>query len=106
MDNVTERRNWQRLRLAIPVFLRGTDDDGKPFLDFTMALNLSVGGALIVSRHPLSRSSMLSLEMPTCPMPNLPQTQASSRVKKVRVVRAEDKDAYNLYALRFNQPLI
>lgn len=105
MGAATERRNWQRLRLAIPVFVRGTDDCGKPFLDFTLALNLSVGGALIVSRHPLTRSSKLSLEMPTCPMPNLP-TPSAPRVRKVRVVRTEDKNHYNLYGLRFNHPLI
>lgn len=105
MSNGTERRAWQRLPLAIPVFVRGTDKSGKQFLDFTVALNVSAGGALVVSRHMLARSSRLSLEIPTSPMPKLPLPEAS-RIQKARVVRTDDKEAYNLYALCFQRPLI
>jgi len=105
MNNGTERRAWQRIPLAIPVFVGGTDKSGKQFLDFTVALNVSAGGALVISRHALARSAKLSLEIPTSPKPKLPLPEPS-HIQKARVIRMEDKEAYNLYALRFNHPLI
>ncbi|MBZ5562472.1 MAG: PilZ domain-containing protein [Acidobacteriia bacterium] len=105
MKNLADRREWKRLPLAIPVFVRGTDKNGEEFLDFSVALNVSGGGALLVCRQPLSRSARLSLEMPSTPLPRAFQLQ-SPRSLKARVIRTASKDSYNLYALRFNRPLI
>ncbi len=101
-----ERRHWQRLRLAIPVFLRGCDKSGNQFLDFTTALNVSAGGALIAARRALPRSSSISLEIPTSPLPRVADCPGAVRCLKARVVRADSREAYNLYALRFTHPLL
>ncbi len=105
MKNFADRREWKRLPLAIPVFVRGTDKNGEEFLDFSVALNVSGGGALLVCRQPLSRSARLSLEMPSTPLPLAFQLE-SPRSLKGRVIRTASKDSDNLYALRFNRPLI
>ncbi len=105
MKTDADRREWKRLPLAIPVFVRGTDKNGKEFLDFTVALNVSGGGALLVSRQPLSRSAKLSLEIPSSPLPQA-ITAESARSFKAQVVRTASKENYNLYALRFRRPLI
>ncbi len=91
--------------MAIPLFLRGVDKGGKEFLDFTAALNVSAGGALVISRHPLSRSSKLTIEIPKAPVPMSP-LPASVRFLKARVVREATKVPFNVYALRFNRPLV
>ncbi len=105
MKRDTDRREWKRLPLTIPVFIRGTDNNGKEFLDFTVALNVSGGGALLATRQPLSRSARLSLEIPSTPLPQSLQS-ASPRPLKARVIRTASKDSYNLYGLRFSRPLI
>ena len=40
----SERRAWVRLPLAIPVFVRSRDQNGKDFLEFATAVNISAGG--------------------------------------------------------------
>ncbi len=102
----SERRHWQRLPLAIPLFIRGVDKHGKDFLDFTVALNISAGGALVATRRALPRSSVLSLEVPSSPWPQLTARLRSVRSLQARVVRLADKDSFNLCALRFRRPLI
>jgi hypothetical protein len=42
-----ERRKWPRLPLAIPIFVRSREDNGKETLEFATALNVSAGGALV-----------------------------------------------------------
>jgi hypothetical protein len=46
-----ERRTWQRLPLAIPVFVRGADRRGNEFFELTMASDIGGGGALVAIRH-------------------------------------------------------
>src|SRR5437016_12799240 len=64
---VPDRRRWARLSLAIPVFVRGVNGQGKEFLEFCTLLNESAGGALLAIRKPLRRRSRISLEMPSAP---------------------------------------
>ena len=46
LKNGIDRRQWERLPLAIPVFVRGIEPSGKQFIEFATALDISVGGAL------------------------------------------------------------
>jgi hypothetical protein len=101
-----ERRHWQRLPLAIPLFIRGVDKQGKDFLDFTVALNISAGGALVATRRAIPRSTHLSLEVPSSPWPQLMAQMRSVRSLQARVVRLTSQDPHNLCALRFKRPLI
>jgi len=102
----TERRRFDRLPLRIPLFLRGVDKNGKEFLDFTLAVNLSAGGALIVSRRSLACGSRLFLEIPTPPLPHFPVTRATKRTLSARVLRGINKHTFSLYAVHFARPLI
>ena len=102
----TERRRWQRLPLAIPVFVRGGDERGKEFLEFANALNISAGGALLVTRRYLPRSSKVSLEIPSAPLPNLASKPYFVRTLQARVVRLDLADKYHLWGVQFTRPLI
>ena len=101
-----ERRRFERLPLAIPLFLRGVDKNGKEFVEFTVALNVSAGGALVASRRSLARASQLSLEIPTAPIPPLAITPELKRALSGRVLRGINKNTFSLYAVRFIPPLI
>ena len=59
-----ERRRWDRLPLAIPLFVRGTDPNGEAFLEFSTALNISAGGLLLAMRRDLDCGASISLETP------------------------------------------
>lgn len=100
-----ERRKFQRLPLSIPVFVRGTDQEGKEFLEFATALNISAGGILLATRRSLPKSASLSLEIPVAPVPD-PSTQPQSiRSLKARLVRITHGDRCHLLGLRFAKPL-
>src|SRR5260370_31636171 len=62
-----ERRGWERLSLAIPVFVRGISGPGNEFVEFCTLLNESAGGALLLIRRSSRHRSRISLEMPLAP---------------------------------------
>jgi hypothetical protein len=103
---IRERRRFDRLPLAIPLFLSGVDQSGKEFVDFTVALNMSAGGALVASRRSLARACRLSLEIPTAPIRPLALTPEIKRSFSGRVLRGINKSTFNLYAVRFIHPLV
>ncbi len=100
-----ERRKHQRLPLSIPVFVRGTDQDGKEFLEFATALNISAGGILLATRRSLPKSASLSLEIPVAPLPPNTVSPQSVRSLKARLVRVTHGERCHLLGLRFNKPL-
>jgi len=83
-----ERRRWARLSLAIPVFVRGINGQGREFLEFCTLLNESAGGALLAIRRPLRRRSRISLEMPSAPILRNVKLRQTMRRLRARVVRA------------------
>ncbi len=102
----SERRRWQRIPLAIPVFVRGIKEGGEGFVEFTTALNLSAGGALLATRRYLPPSSRVSLEIPTAPLPRLAFPPRFVRTIKARVLRVAHSNGGTLSSLRFTRPLI
>lgn len=100
-----ERRQWQRLPLAIPLFIRCHDDKGKDVLEFATALNVSAGGMLVAVRRMLPTAGQYSLEIPSAPIPDaslLPQASRRLRARPVRVIHAKD---YHLVGLKFSRAL-
>ena len=103
-DYGTERRKWTRLPLAIPVFVRSHDEDGKEFLEFATALNVSAGGMLVAMRRVLPALAQLRLEIPSAPIAAwAPRAARTLRAKTLRTTPAE---GYYLLGLKFNRPLL
>ncbi|HTA25206.1 MAG TPA: PilZ domain-containing protein [Terriglobales bacterium] len=101
-----ERREWARLPLAIPVFVRSRDKDGKEVLEFATALNISATGALVAVRRSLPLSSQVLLEIPSVPLAStavLPKSCRNLRAKTMWITHAA---TYQLVGLRFSQPLL
>jgi PilZ domain-containing protein len=101
----TEKRRYQRVALPVPVFVRGTDELGKEFLEFSTALNISRGGALLATRRYLAPSAVISLQIPPPPFPSqsLPQPVVGNLEAKVVQVRPANR--YHLSGLSFTHPL-
>jgi hypothetical protein len=101
-----ERRKSSRLSLAVPVFARGFDEQGKEFLEFTTALNISASGALIPMRRYLPPQSSIVLEVPAAPMPRVATRAAPIRRLQAEIIRVTPSEPSFLWALRFGRPLI
>lgn len=101
-----ERRNWDRLPLAIPIFVRGRDDQGKEFLEFATALNLSAGGVLLALSRALPVSSGVSLEVPSAPLANDAHLPRAVRRLRARVVHARSCQRHQLVGLKFSRSLL
>jgi len=99
-----ERRKWQRLPLAIPVFVRGIEPSGRKFIEFATALDISVGGALLAIQRHLPEGSKIMLEIPSNPIPRAnDKSQKSLSAKLVRVTHSEKGQ---LLGLKFQRPLL
>src|SRR5213593_666064 len=103
---VPERRRWARLSLAIPVFVRGVNGQGREFLEFCTLLNESAGGVLLAIRKPLRRRSRVSLEIPSAPLLKDVKLPRAARMLRARVVRITYGEGWNLCGLQFVRPLL
>jgi len=102
----TERRKWARLPLAVPVFVRGRDRNGKELLEFATALNVSAGGALVAVRRSLPLSAQVLLEIPSAPLAStavLPKASRNLRARTMWEAHAED---YQLVGVKFSHALL
>jgi hypothetical protein len=94
------------LPLAIPVFVRGRDPQGKEFIEFSVMLNESAGGALLASRRTLLRAYRIALEIPSAPLvvpAKFPQVVTKFRA---RIVRMTPLNGWNLCGLTFSRPIV
>lgn len=101
----TERRKWSRLSLAIPVFVRSRGENGKDFLEFATAVNISAGGALVAVRRSLPLPAQVLLEIPSPPSPALALQPTSSRHLRARTMRITHAEGYHLVGLKFLRPI-
>jgi hypothetical protein len=100
-----ERRQWSRLQLAIPVFIRSHDENGKDHLEFATAINIGAGGALVVVRRSLAAASAVSLEIPSAPLGPGSGLPRSSRSMRAKAVWVSHLSGYHLIGLKFTRPL-
>jgi c-di-GMP-binding flagellar brake protein YcgR len=101
-----ERRQWPRLPLAIPVFVRSRPDSDKEFLEFATALNVSAGGMLVAVRRSIPSAAQVSLEIPSAPLAALAALPAVTRNLRAKVLRMQHGEGYNLVGLKFSRPLV
>jgi PilZ domain len=100
-----EQRKWARMDLAIPVFMRTRDGNGRDSLEFATAINISPGGALVVSKRSRLKSALVSLEIPSAPLAPATGVKTSSRILKAKTVWVTHLDDYHLLGLKFARPL-
>jgi len=101
-----ERRKNERVPLAVPVFVRGKDSQGKEFLEFATALNISAGGALLATHRLLPLFTTVALEVPSAPLPRTRMLPRSVRSLKARLLRVSVVDGYQVWGVKFSTSLI
>lgn len=102
---VAERRDWDRLPISIPFFVRGRKLTGEDFLEFATALNLSAGGVLLATKRYLDPGTQISLEVPIA-LVNKAQLPRSVSLLHATVLRCTPDRQYFLLGLQFEEPLI
>ena len=101
----SHQRQNPRIRIQIPVFLRGTDALGVEFIELTKTLNISSTGACIASSHLLQTEQVIQLTIPT------PSPSTSGLVPyetppiSARVLRQQSAGDLRLFGLEFVHPL-
>jgi hypothetical protein len=94
------------LPLAIPVFVRSKDSNGKEWLEFATALNVSAGGMLVAVRRVPPAAARLSLEIPSAPLTRLASIPRASRNLRAKTLRSSHSEGYHLLGLKFTRPLV
>ena len=98
-------RRSPRLRLQVPVFVRGTDASGAEFIELTKTLNISANGACITSAHILRPDQLVHLTIPA-PSPASSSLMPSETPPIVaRVLRQESMGDMRLFGLEFLRSL-
>jgi c-di-GMP-binding flagellar brake protein YcgR len=101
-----DRRKWDRLPLAIPIFVRSKDGNDKELLEFATALNVSAGGALVAVRRALPLSSQVLLEIPSAPVVSGSNLPKASRNLQARIMWAKHAEGYQLAGVKFSHALL
>jgi len=100
-----QRRRSPRIRLQVPVFVRGSDASGIEFIELTKTLNIGSAGACITSAHFLQLDQTVYLTVPA------PSPTSSSLVPNetppiaAKVLRQEVAGDMRLFGLEFLRPL-
>jgi hypothetical protein len=100
-----ERRGPERVPLGVPVLVRGIDDHGHEFQEFTTAFNIGSGGALLATRRPLALSSNISIEIPKAPRPGPAMAPNYIRNLSGQSVSVSHSDRCYLVGVKFSEPL-
>ena len=101
----SQRRRSPRIRLQVPVFVRGMDTSGAEFIELTKTVNISAVGACIASTHILKPEQVVHLTIPA------PSAASSSVVPSetppiaARVLRQENAGEMRLFGLEFLRAL-
>jgi len=100
-----QRRRSPRIRLQVPIFLRGTDASGAEFVELTKTLNISATGACIASARMLRPDQLVNLTVPA------PSPVSSGVVPNetppiaAKVLRQDSAGEIRLFGLEFLRPL-
>ena len=101
-----QRRVSPRIRLQVPVFVRGSDSAGIEFIELTKTMNISSTGACIACTRMLRPDKLVYL---TIPAPSaIPSSVVPSETPPItaRVLRRQDLDGeVRLFGLEFLRPL-
>ena len=62
--SIPDRREYYRLPIRVPVFIKGIDRNGNAFFELTHTVNFSASGACLITKQDLSLSADLLLSIP------------------------------------------
>lgn len=100
-----ERRQSVRLRLQVPMFVRGTDACGEDFIELAKTLDISAGGAHLTVPRAVRKLAMLTLTVPAPSISTSGLIPASMEPIQARVVRQKEVGDVHVIGVQFIKPL-
>lgn len=100
-----ERRRSARIRLHVPVFLRGVNAHGEEFLELTKTLDISAVGAFLASPRSMKANEVVSLTIPAPPPSSSGLVPAETPPIQARVRRLQIAGDVHLVGVEFLKPL-
>lgn len=62
--SIPERREYYRLPIRVPIFIKGFDKNGDEFLELTHTVNVSASGACLITRRDLAHLADVLVSIP------------------------------------------
>jgi hypothetical protein len=100
-----KRRRWQRLPIAVPMFVRGENHRPR-VIELATAVNIGAGGALIAVKRNLPLRTAVEVEIPRGPVIDQAILKDSVSTLRGRVVRSTPGERCYLLAVKWDAPLI
>jgi PilZ domain len=100
-----ERRRFQRIRLQIPLFVRGRDAHGEQFLELAKTLDISAFGALITCPRALIVNEIITLTIPAPSITSSALVPAGMPPIQARVKRRREAGDVHLVGVEFIKPI-
>ncbi len=100
-----ERRRSPRIRLQIPMFVRGVDASGAEFLDLTKTLDISATGAFLASARMLRLDHIVHMTIPAPPPVSSGLLPPETPPIQARVRRQRSTEDIHLVGVEFLKPL-
>jgi hypothetical protein len=105
LANGADRRRNPRLRLQMPMFLRGTNAQGEEFLELAKTLDISSCGAYLACSRLLRMNDLVSLTIPAPPPTHNGLVPAGTPPMQARIRRVERAGDVNLLGVEFAKPI-
>jgi hypothetical protein len=100
-----ERRRFQRIRLQVPLFVRGKDAQGEQFLDLAKTLDISGLGAFLTCPRPLRVNDIITLTIPAPSITSSGLVPAGMPPIQARVKRQQETGDVYLVGVEFLKPI-
>jgi hypothetical protein len=100
-----ERRRSQRLRLQIPLFVRGRDAHHEQFMELAKTLDISALGAFITCPRPLAPNDIVTLTIPAPSITSSALVPAGMPPIQARVKRQHEAGDVHLIGVEFLKPI-
>lgn len=100
-----EHRRCARIRLQVPMFVRGVDAYGEEVLELAKTLDISAVGASLASSRPLRLQELITLTIPVPSVSSAGLVPAGMPPIQARVRRQEKAGDVHLVGLEFLKPL-
>jgi len=100
-----ERRRFQRIRLQVPLFIRGKDAYGEQFLELAKTLDISAIGAFITSPRPLAMNEVVTLTIPAPSITSSALVPSGMPPLQAKVKRSQEAGDVQLIGVEFLKPI-
>jgi hypothetical protein len=85
-----DRREYYRLPIRVPIFIKGVDRRGEEFFELTHTINVSASGACFITKQDLQLASDLMVSIPAPISPEFGPSEDYDFKFPAKVVRLEN----------------